>query len=145
MNKITRVAINGFGRIGRLIFIDALDNDEIEIVAINDLTDVTKLVQLIKYDLAKKRNEEHVVETTEDLLVVDQKKIKIYKEVDPIDLPFKELNIDVVIDSAPKSKEEVNKYIETGVKKVIFVTLSNNEDEKVLKKDLLKNNIFERI
>ena len=98
-----KVAINGFGRIGRLAFRQMFEADGYEVVAINDLTDPKMLAHLLKYDTAQKGfagyfgENKHTVESGEDYIVVDGKKIKIYKEADASNLPWKELGIDVYL------------------------------------------------
>ena len=93
-----KVAINGFGRIGRLAFRQMFELDGYEVVAINDLTSPDMLAHLLKYDTAQKRYEGHTVESREDYIIVDGKEIKIYKEADPKNLPWKELEVDVVLE-----------------------------------------------
>ena len=93
-----KVAINGFGRIGRMCFRHTLTDNNIEVVAVNDLTDVKTLVHLLKYDSIHGRvNAE--VSADGDFLVVNGKKIRVYAEKDPSNLPWGELNVDVVIES----------------------------------------------
>ena len=116
-----RMAINGFGRIGRLAF-RQMFNTEYEIVAINDLTSPEMLAHLLKYDSAQKRYEGHTIEALDDAIVVDGKKIKIYKEEDPKNLPWKELEVDVVLECTGffTSKEKSQAHIDAGAKKVII-------------------------
>ena len=92
-----KMAINGFGRIGRLAF-RQMFGTEYEIVAINDLTSPEMLAHLLKYDSAQKRYEGHDIKALEDAIVVDGKEIKIYKEADPRNLPWGELDVDVVLE-----------------------------------------------
>jgi glyceraldehyde 3-phosphate dehydrogenase len=115
-----RLAINGFGRIGRLVFRAAYANKEIEIVAINDLTDSKTLAHLLKYDSVHKRFNEKVGHD-DDNLIVNDKKIRIFKEKDPAVLPWKDLNIDVVIESTGifTSHDGAMKHINAGAKKVV--------------------------
>ena len=116
-----KMAINGFGRIGRLAF-RQMFNTEYEIVAINDLTSPDMLAHLLKYDSAQKRYEGHTIEAKEDAIVVDGKEIKIYKEADPKNLPWRELGIDVVLECTGffTSKEKSQAHIDAGAKKVII-------------------------
>ena len=99
-----KVAINGFGRIGRLAFRQMFGAAGYEVVAINDLTDPKMLAQLLKYDTAQggycgKIGENlHTVEADENSITVDGKKITIYKEADAKNLPWKDLNVDVVLE-----------------------------------------------
>ena len=94
-----KVAINGFGRIGRLAFRQMFNAEGYEIVAINDLTDPKMLAHLLKYDSAQGRYAlADKVEAKESSIVVDGKEIEIYKEPDASKLPWKELNVDVVLE-----------------------------------------------
>lgn len=116
-----KVAINGFGRIGRVVFREAQKHEELEIVAVNDLTDAQMLAHLLKYDSVHGIfNAE--VGSEEDHLVVDGKKIKVYAEKDPSQLPWGELGIDVVIESTGVFRDEkgLMKHIDAGAKKVIL-------------------------
>ena len=117
-----KVAINGFGRIGRLSFRQMFELDGYEVVAINDLTSPDMLAHLLKYDTAQKRYEGHTVESTEDSIIVDGKEIKIYKEADPNNLPWKALDVDVVLECTGffTSKDKASAHINVGAKKVII-------------------------
>lgn len=117
-----KIAINGFGRIGRLAFRQMFGSDEYEITAINDLTSPEMLAHLLKYDTAQKRYEGHTVESTENSIIVDGKEIKIFKEQDPNNLPWGELDIDVVFECTGffTSKEKSSAHIKAGAKKVII-------------------------
>ena len=117
-----KVAINGFGRIGRLAFRQMFGKDGYEVVAINDLTSPDMLAHLLKYDSVQKRYEGHTIEATEDSIIVDGKKIKIYKEKEPINLPWKELNVDVVFECTGffAKKELSMAHIDAGAKKLII-------------------------
>ena len=125
-----RVAINGFGRIGRTFFRAAqTEGVGFEIVAINDLTDVETLAHLLKYDSIMGRfNAE--VEVKEGALVVDGKEIKILAERDPQNLPWKDLGVDVVLESTGFFTEgsKAKAHIEAGVKKVILSAPGKNID-----------------
>src|SRR6266498_4545252 len=94
----TRVAINGFGRIGRNAFKVAFERGDIEIVAINDLTDTKTLAHLLKHD-TNYGNYSHEVGHDEGNIIVDGKQIKVFAQKDPAALPWKDLNVDVVIES----------------------------------------------
>lgn len=124
-----KVAINGFGRIGRLAFRQMFELEGYEVVAINDLTSPDMLAHLLKYDTAQKRYEGHTVEAGDDFISVDGKSIKIYKEADPKNLPWKELDVDVVIESTGffTSKEKASAHIEAGAKKVIISAPAGND------------------
>ena len=117
-----KIAINGFGRIGRLAFRQMFKKEGYDIVAINDLTSPEMLAHLLKYDSAQKRYEGHTVEAKEDAIVVDGEEIKIYKEADPNNLPWKELDVDVVLECTGffASKEKSMAHINAGAKKVII-------------------------
>lgn len=126
-----KVAINGFGRIGRNAFKVAMDleNPTFEVVAINDLTDAATLAHLLKYDsLFGKFNGE--VKATEGALLVNGKEIKIFAERDPKNLPWKELGVDIVIESTGffRTKETAGKHIEAGAKKVVISAPAKGED-----------------
>ena len=116
-----KVAINGFGRIGRLAYREMFDSKEFDVVAINDLTDPKTLAHLLKYDSAQKRFEK-CVSYDEDGIIVEGKSVKIYKEQDPINLPWKELDIDVVFECTGffTDKEKASAHISAGAKKVII-------------------------
>ena len=117
-----KIAINGFGRIGRLAFRKMFELDGYDIVAINDLTSPDMLAHLLKYDSAQKRYEGHDIKATEDSIIVDGEEIKIYKEADPSKLPWKELDVDVVLECTGffASKEKSMAHINAGAKKVII-------------------------
>ncbi len=124
-----KVAINGFGRIGRLSFRQMFETDGYEVVAINDLTSPDMLAHLLKYDTAQKRYEGHTVEATQDSIIVDNKEIRIYKEQAPANLPWKELNVDVVLECTGffTSKEKASAHITAGAKKVIISAPAGND------------------
>lgn len=128
-----KIAINGFGRIGRLAFRQMFENENYEITAINDLTSPEMLAHLLKYDTAQKRYEGHTVESTDNSIIVDGKEIKIYKEPDPSNLPWKELDIDVVFECTGffTSKEKSEAHIKAGAKKVI-ISAPAGEDLKTI-------------
>ena len=128
-----KIAINGFGRIGRLAFRQMFGTDKYEIVAINDLTSPDMLAHLLKYDSAQKRYAGHTVEAGEDFIVVDGKKIKIYKEADPKNLPWKELKVDVVLECTGffTKKDKAQAHIDAGAKKVI-ISAPAGEDVKTV-------------
>ena len=116
-----RVAINGFGRIGRLAFRQMFNDKDYEVVAINDLTDPKVLAHLLKYDSTQKKFELwDKVSNTEDSIIVDGHEIKIYKEKDANNLPWKQLNVDVVLECTGMytSKEKSQAHINAGAKKV---------------------------
>ena len=118
---MTRVAINGFGRIGRLVFKLLIHSPELEIVAINDLTDIASLVHLLKYDSVHGRFDANI-EIAADGLIVDGKKVKIVAEPNPAQIPWKTLDIDIVIESTGLFTHinDASKHIEAGAKQVII-------------------------
>ena len=115
-----KLAINGFGRIGRVVFREALQQGELEVVAINDLTDAAMLAHLLKYDSVHGVFDADVSSEGE-FLVVDGKKVRVYAEKDPSALPWKDLEIDIVIESTGifRDVESAGKHLEAGAKKVI--------------------------
>lgn len=124
-----KIAINGFGRIGRLAFRQMFENENYEITAINDLTSPEMLAHLLKYDTAQKKYDGHEVTSTENSIIVDGKEIKIYKEENPNNLPWKELDIDVVFECTGffTSKEKSMAHINAGAKKVIISAPAGND------------------
>lgn len=120
-----KVAINGFGRIGRLTFRAALERNDIEIVAVNDLTDSKTLAHLLKYDSVHGKFP-GTVGVDGDYLVVNGKKIRVYAEKDPANLPWKDNGIDVVVESTGvfRSRDKISKHLEAGAKKVILTVPS---------------------
>lgn len=124
------VAINGFGRIGRATFKALLEKKNINIVAVNDLTDLSTLVHLLKYDSAYGKYSKKVKRSSHHIYV-DGKKVKILAEKDPANLPWKDLNIDVVMECTGifRTKEEAGKHLEAGAKKVIISAPAKGEDE----------------
>ena len=117
-----KVAINGFGRIGRLAFRQMFGAEGYEIVAINDLTDPKMLAHLLKYDTAQGRYEGHTVEAKEASIVVDGKEIQIYSEKNAADLPWGKIGVDVVLECTGfyTSKEKSQAHIDAGAKKVVI-------------------------
>lgn len=123
-----KVAINGFGRIGRLSFRNLFGEDDIEIVAINDLTSPKMLAYLLRNDSVQKRYEKGVTNDDENIYV-DGTKFKIYSESDPSNLPWKELDVDVVLECTGffASKEKSMAHIEAGAKKVLISAPAGND------------------
>jgi glyceraldehyde 3-phosphate dehydrogenase len=124
-----RVGINGFGRIGRNVFRYAIKNPDIEIVAINDLTDAKTLAHLLKFDSVHGTFDQEVSVSGSNI-IVNGKEIKITAERDPAQLPWKELNTDVVVESTGRftDKKDAEKHIQAGAKKVIISAPATNED-----------------
>ena len=131
----TKIAINGFGRIGRNAFKIAFERSDLEIVAINDLTDNKTLAYLLKHD-SNYGTYEHDVSHTESGIVVDGKEIKVLAEKDPAALPWTELGVEIVIESTGffTDKDGASKHIEAGAKRVIISgpTKSDGVDTIVL-------------
>lgn len=121
-DEMKRVAINGFGRIGRLAFRLIAEENDIEIVAINDLTSAKELAYYLKYDTNHRCFEVESISYDEDEIIYKGRHIKVYSEKDPSLLPWKELNIDVVLECTGlfTKKEEAYKHIEAGSKHVII-------------------------
>ena len=124
-----RVAINGFGRIGRLSFRKMFGNDNIDIVAINDLTDPEMLAHLLKYDSVQGSYSGHAVTSDSSSISVDGKKIAVYSETDPVQLPWEELNVDIVLECTGMftSKEKAKAHIDAGAKKVLISAPAGND------------------
>ena len=116
-----KIAINGFGRIGRLSFRKMFDDDRFDIVAINDLASTEMLAYLLKYDSVQ-RTFEHKVDSDDENIYVDGKQIKVYKEADPAKLPWGELGIDIVLECTGffASKAKSQAHIDAGAKKVVI-------------------------
>jgi glyceraldehyde 3-phosphate dehydrogenase len=115
----TKIAINGFGRIGRLTFRNLIESDKVEVIAINDLTAVDMLAHLLKYDSAHGRFNGTVTHT-ENSLIVNGKEITVYAQRDPETLPWGEIGVDLVIESTGffRDAEGMGKHIKAGAKKV---------------------------
>ncbi len=119
-DKMIKVAINGFGRIGRLVFRIMEEDSDMEVVAINDLTNPEDLAYLLKYDTSHRRYLPNEITYDEDGIIVKGRKIKIYKEKDPNNLPWED--IDIVFECTGKftSKDKAMAHINAGAKKVII-------------------------
>jgi len=144
-----KIAINGFGRIGRPVTKIALENPEIEIVAINDLGELENLAYLLKYDSAYGIYEKEV-EVKDDMLIIDGEEIKVFAEKDPSKLPWKELEVDVVLECTGFFTERAGAegHLKAGAKKVIIsgptkdesiktIVIGCNEDELVKEDDII--------
>lgn len=129
MTKIN-VAINGFGRIGRLTFRAMLENENINVVALNDLTNSKTLAHLLKYDSIHGRFPGEV-SIDGDFLVVDGNRTKVIAERDPANLPWKELGIDIVIESTGvfRKREQLEKHFQAGAKKVLLSVPAATKDD----------------
>ena len=124
-----KVGINGFGRIGRLVFRAALENPEIEIVAANDLADVETNAHLLKYDSTHGKLNRSV-EVKSGSIFVDGKEVKILSEKDPAQLPWGDLGVDIVVESTGvfRDAEGAGKHLTAGAKKVVITAPAKNED-----------------
>ncbi len=124
----TRIAINGFGRIGRAFLRVAHERPELEVVAINDLGEAEQFAYLLKYDTVYGRVP-FSVEAKEKALVVDGKEIPLYAEADPLKLPWKDLNIDVVVESTGffTSFEKAKVHLDAGAKRVVITAPVKDE------------------
>ena len=147
----TRVAINGFGRIGRNAFKVAFERTDLEIVAINDLTDTKTLAHLLKHD-SNYGTYHHEVRHDDEHVIVDDHKIKVYAQRDPVELPWKDLEVDVVIESTGffVDPAKAQAHIQAGAKKVVLsapakgegattVVLGVNEDKLEGASDIISN------
>ncbi|MBW6481081.1 MAG: type I glyceraldehyde-3-phosphate dehydrogenase [Bacteroidales bacterium] len=125
-----KVAINGFGRIGRLTLRASLNRSDMEIVAVNDLTDSKTLAHLLKYDSVHGKFPGTVAVDGDDL-VVNGKKIKVFAERDPGNLPWKEHGIDVVVESTGvfRSRDKISLHLQAGAKKVVLCVPSKKADD----------------
>ena len=124
-----KVAINGFGRIGRLAFRQMFGAEGYDVVAINDLTSPKMLAHLLKYDTAQGRYDGHTVEAGEDSITVDGKVITIYKNANPAELPWGELGVDVVLECTGffTSKDKASTHLQAGAKKVVISAPAGND------------------
>ena len=146
-----KIAINGFGRIGRLTFRNLLKKDDIEVVAINDLTDNATLAHLLKFDSAHGKFD-GTVEATDDALIVNGKSIKAFAERDPSKLPWSDLGVDLVIECTGmfRTKDKASMHITAGAKDVVMsapaksdgvqtIVLGVNDNELDRSKNIFSN------
>jgi glyceraldehyde 3-phosphate dehydrogenase len=128
-----KVGINGFGRIGRLVFRRILEVGDVDVVAVNDLTSAEVLAHLLKYDSVHGTipNE---VKATGDAIIVDGKEIKVLAQKDPAQLPWKDLGVDLVIESTGKfrDREKASLHLQAGAKKVIITAPAKGQDITVV-------------
>lgn len=129
----TRVAINGFGRIGRIAFRIAFERGDIEIVGLNDLTDTKTLAYLLAHD-SNYGNYSHKVEYDDSNLIVDGKPIHVYAEKDPAALPWRDLDVDVVIESTGRftKSEQARAHLDAGAKRVVLSAPTKSDDIKTI-------------
>ena len=125
-----KVAINGFGRIGRLVFREAMKDKEFEIVAVNDLTNAATLAHLVKYDSVHGKYKGTVAVKNDTFIVVDGREIEVLAEKNPAALPWKKLGVDVVIESTGKFRKhkDASLHIEAGARKVVISAPSSDPD-----------------
>ncbi|MGD1003713.1 MAG: type I glyceraldehyde-3-phosphate dehydrogenase [Minisyncoccia bacterium] len=126
-----RVAINGFGRIGRLFFKAAFEQPGIEIVALNDLGDVENLAYLLKYDTVYRRFDKDVkADMARGMLIVDGKEIAFLQIKDPTQLPWKDMNVDIVVESTGlfDEYEKAKVHLAAGAKRVVITAPAKDED-----------------
>ncbi|MBO7226221.1 MAG: type I glyceraldehyde-3-phosphate dehydrogenase [Bacteroidales bacterium] len=127
---MAKVAINGFGRIGRMSFRELCTRKSVEVVAINDLTSADTLAYLLKYDSVHGRFDGEV-SVDGEYLIINGKRIRVYAEKDPANLPWKELGVDIVIESTGlfKNREKMMKHINAGAKKVVLTVPSDKKED----------------
>jgi glyceraldehyde 3-phosphate dehydrogenase len=130
MHMATKIAINGFGRIGRLVFKAAYTNPKLEVVAINDLTDARTLAHLLKYDSIHGKFP-GTIAVDGNFLVVDGKKIEVYAQKDPAALPWGKLGIEIVVEATGKFRDRdgMQKHIQAGAKKVVLTVPANAKED----------------
>ncbi|MBI2646926.1 type I glyceraldehyde-3-phosphate dehydrogenase [Candidatus Woesearchaeota archaeon] len=123
------VAINGFGRIGRLVLRAGIKDKDINWLAVNDITDAKTLAHLFKYDSVHKKYN-GTVEHTDDSLIIDGEKIKVLSVLEPLKLPWKEMDIDVVVESTGKfsDRESAKQHLKAGAKRVLISAPAKNPD-----------------
>lgn len=131
--KKMKIAINGFGRIGRIFLRNAIKHPNIDIVAINDITDTKTLAHLLKYDSVHGRLQ-HSINHDDKHLIIDGKSIAVYAEKDPAQLPWKNLDIDIVIESTGLflDKKSAQKHIDAGAKKIILSAPAKDDSIKTI-------------
>ncbi|RMA79020.1 glyceraldehyde 3-phosphate dehydrogenase [Metamycoplasma subdolum] len=129
----TKIAINGFGRIGRLVFREIFNDKELEVVAINDLTDAKTLAHLLKYDTAHGQMDAKI-EAEEGKIIVDGKSYLVFAEKDPALLPWKKLGVNLVVEGTGRfvTLEGASKHIEAGAKRVLITAPAKGGDVKTV-------------
>lgn len=147
----TKVAVNGFGRIGRLVFRHLMDNDELDIVAVNDIAPLDNLLYLLKYDSAQK-NPDVPIQEKGNSFTFGGKEVTFTSEKDPADLPWKEMGVEIVIESTGffTDREGASKHLKAGAKRVIIsapaknvertICMGVNEEEFNPEKDMILSN-----
>lgn len=129
----TRIGINGFGRIGRLVFKAGYDRDDLEFVAINDLTDAKTLGTMLKYDSTHGRFPD-TVEFDDNSITVGGKKLKVMAEKDPSKLPWGDLGVDIVVESSGvfRKRDQVANHLKGGAKKVVMTVPAKDEIDAMI-------------
>lgn len=125
-----KIAINGFGRIGRIFFRQVFEHKDIDIVAINDLSDLENLAYLLKYDSVYGKYDKEVV-VKDDKLIVDGKEIKTLSEKDPANLPWKDIEVDIVIEATGffTSYDKAKAHLDAGAKRVVITAPAKDDGE----------------
>lgn len=143
---MTKIAINGFGRIGRIFFRQAFDHADLDVVAINDLGSLENLAYLLKYDTVYGRYEKEISHKN-GILVVDGKEIKVLNEKDPAKLPWKDLGVDIVIESTGvfDSRKLATPHLDVGAKRVIITAPAKDEITPTATPGLLENTKLDKI
>lgn len=128
-----KIAINGFGRIGRLVFRIIEERNDMEIVAINDLSSPEELAYLLKYDTNHRRYKKEITYDEENI-IVEGRKIRVYKEIEPANLPWRKLKIDTVLECTGKftQKEKAMAHIDAGAKKVLISAPGKGEMKTIV-------------
>ncbi len=123
----TKVAINGFGRIGRLVFRHLMENDNLDVVAVNDIAPIDNLLYLLQYDSVQ-RDPAVLIKQSKEGFLFGEKEIRFTSERDPADLPWKELGVEIVIESTGffTKREDAAKHLEAGAKRVIISAPAKN-------------------
>jgi glyceraldehyde 3-phosphate dehydrogenase len=146
-----KVGINGFGRIGRLVFREMAKREEFEVIALNDLTDPKSLSHLLKYDSVHGKYPGDV-SYNENSIIVDGKEIKVLAIKDPAELPWKELGVEYVVEATGlfRKRAQIEKHLQAGAKKVILTVPAKDEidntivlgvnDEKLKAEDKIVSN-----
>lgn len=129
-----RIAINGFGRIGRLVFRIMEEDPELEVVAINDLANSEEIAYLLKYDTNHRRYNNEKISFNENNIIVNGRNINVLNETDPSKLPWKELDIDLVFEATGKftDKDSASKHLTAGAKKVIISAPASGDVKTVV-------------
>ncbi len=130
---MNNVAINGFGRIGRLVYKALVDDPDLNVVAINDLTDTKTLAHLLKYDSVHGKFP-YPISHSDDSLIVNDKKIRVYAEKDPESLPWKDLQVDYIIESTGvfTTREKAAKHLTAGARKVLITAPAKDKVDSTI-------------